>query len=112
MIWYANGKVKPGALLPTVPVKAVAVLHAPRTAVEGKAGVADFAPKVQIYLYSESRPAQAMLRILGPAGPRMAEQGAEQLMLFFSGPTRYIYRHPDELASLLGPAQAKPTAKK
>jgi len=112
MIWYASGKVKPGALLPTVPVKAVAVLHAPRTPVEGRVGVAEFVPKVQIYMQSDSRPAQAMLRILGPAGPRMAEQGAEQLLLFFSGPARYIYRHPEELATLLAAAPANPVLKK
>ena len=106
MIWYASGKVKTGPLLPMVHVKAVAVLQAPRTPVEGKIGVAEFTPKIQLYLHSDSRAAQALLRILGPAASRMAEQGAEQLLLFFCGPARYIYRHPDELDRLLSPAKS------
>ncbi len=56
-----------------------------------------------MYLQTDSRAASAVLRMIGPAAPRMAEQGAEQLLLFFSGPARYVYRHPDQLESLLAP---------
>ena len=41
--------------------------------------------------------------MVGPAAPRMAEQGAEQLLLFFSGPARHLYKHPDEVPTLLAP---------
>lgn len=105
LVWYATGKVKPGALLPTAPVKAVAVLRMPRQTVDEKAGTARFQPLVNVYLHTDSRAATALLRIVGPAAPRMAEDGAEQLMLFFSGPARYIYKHPDESQSLLAPAK-------
>ena len=111
VVWYATGKVKPGAVLPTAPVKAVAVLRTPREPVDGKGGTAEFAPSVSVYLQTDSKAAAAILRMLGPAAPRMAEQGAEQLLLFFSGPARYVHKHPDEAAALLAPAKkadAKP----
>ena len=46
----------------------------------------------------------------GPAAPRMAEEGAEQLLFFFSGMARYLEKHPDQMAALLTPAK-KPAAK-
>jgi hypothetical protein len=101
LIWYATGKVKPGTLLPMVPVKAVAVLRVPREKVGEQA--ATFQPVLQVYLQTDSRAANAVLRMIGPAAPRMAEQGAEQLLLFFSGPARYLYRHPDEAPAILAP---------
>jgi hypothetical protein len=101
LVWYASGKVKPGTLLPTVPVKAVAVLSVPREKRDEKS--ATFQPVVQVYLQTDSRAANAVLRMIGPAAPRMAEEGAEQLLLFFSGPARYLYRHPDEVPTILAP---------
>ena len=101
LVWYASGKVKPGTLLPTVPVKAVAVLRVTREQWDEKA--ATFQPVVQVYLQTDSRAANAVLRMIGPAAPRMAEEGAEQLLLFFSGPARYLYRHPDEVPTMLAP---------
>jgi hypothetical protein len=105
VVWYATGKVKPGALLPTAPVKAVAVLRAPRQPADAKLGTAEFAPTVSVYLQTDSKAAAAVMRMLGPAAPRMAEQGAEQLLLFFAGPARYVHKHPDEAATLLAPAK-------
>jgi hypothetical protein len=102
MIWYATGSVKPGALIPAIPVKAVAVLATARV-VDRLAGTTELAPTVNVFVQTDSRTANAALRILGPAAPRMAEQGAEQLMLFFSGPTRQIYKHPDQSERLLAP---------
>lgn len=101
LVWYATGKVKPGTLLPTVPVKAVAVLRVSREKLDEKA--ATFQPVIQVYLQTDSRAANAVLRMVGPAAPRMAEDGAEQLLLFFSGPARYLYRHPDEVPTMLAP---------
>lgn len=103
VVWYATGKVKPGTLLPTVPVKAVAVLRAPRTPITGSDGKAVLEPAISVYLLTDNRAAQAVLRMVGPAAPRMAEQGADQLLLFFSGPARHVHRHPDQAESLLAP---------
>ncbi|MGL6073810.1 MAG: hypothetical protein ACRC8S_06570 [Fimbriiglobus sp.] len=103
IVWYGTGNVKPAPVLPVVPVKAVAILKCPRTAVDEKAESAIFEPKVNVFIQTDSKAASAVLRIVGPAAPRMAEQGAEQLLLFFSGPSRYVFEHPEQREKLLAP---------
>ncbi len=104
VVWLATGRIKPGAVMPLVPVSAVAVVSAPRTPLPAAAGESVFEPSVKLYLQTESRAASTLLRIAGPAAPRMAEQGCEQLLLFFSGPARYVRQHPDEAERMLAPA--------
>jgi hypothetical protein len=104
LVWLATGKVKPGALLPAVPVKAVAVLHAPRAA--DKVGTT-LTPSVRVYLLTDSRAATTVLKMFGSAVPKMAEQGAEQLLLFFSGVATYVNQYPDKAEALLAPASKK-----
>jgi hypothetical protein len=41
------------------------------------------------------------MRLIGPAAPRMAQDGAEQMLLFFSGIARYVDRHPSKAKALL-----------
>ena len=103
VIWHATGKVKAGSLLPTVAVKAVAVLQSPRTAPDEKGGACAFKPVVNVYLQCDSKLAAAALRIAGPSAPRLAEEGAEQLLFFFSGIARYLERKPDLTETLLAP---------
>ena len=105
VIWLAGGQIKPGSVLPAVPVQAVAILRCPRTDLAGEPGLATFEPAAAIYLQTDSRAASAFLRIAGPAAPRLAEQGAEQMLLFFSGPARYARQNPDQVAELFGPAK-------
>ena len=107
VVWYAGGKVNPGKALPTVPVKAVAVLRSPRTVTGPDDRVASFEPGVTAYVQTDSKAAAAVLRVIGPAAPRLADQAADQLLLFFSGPCRYLLRHPDEADVLLAPPDAK-----
>ncbi len=98
-IWYAEGKVKPGMFLPLVPVKAVAVLrHGIRKNDNGEPMIRH---QVEVFLQTDSRAANVVTKMLGPAAPKMAEQGAEQLLLFFSGIARYIDRHPTKAEVLL-----------
>ncbi len=105
VVWYAAGKVKLGALLPVIAVKGVAIRKCPRKSV-GKTGeAAIFETSTVVYAQTDSRAAATVLRIVGPAAPRMAEQGAEQLLLFFSGPSRYVFDHPEDAAKLLAPAK-------
>ncbi len=107
VVWLASGHVKAGPVLPVVPVQAVAVLRYPRTPLDGDPTAALFEPSVHVYAQTDSRAATTLLRIAGPAAPRMAEQGAEQLMLFFSGPARWAHEHPADAARLLAPAGGK-----
>jgi len=99
-IWFATGKVKPSPLLPSVPVKAVAVLHAPRGDV-AEDGTATFKPVVHISIQCESRLAIAAMKMMGSSAPKLAEDGAEQLLFFFSGVARTIARKPERLEPLL-----------
>lgn len=108
-VWYATGKVKAAALLPMIPVKAVAVLQAPRSAAD-KNGYCTFKPVVNVYMQCDSKLANAALRIAGPSAPKMAEEGAGQLLYFFSGVARYLERNPDHVEALLAPP--KTTKKK
>jgi hypothetical protein len=102
VIWYATGKVKAGTLIPSTPVKAVAVLQSPRSEAD-KIGVVTFKPTVSIYLMSDSRVANMVLKVAGPAAPKMAEQGAEQLLYFFSGIARHLYKKPEQIEAVLAP---------
>lgn len=106
-IWYATGKVKAAALLPMIPVKAVALLQAPRTAPD-KTGLCTFKPVVNVYLQCDSKLANAAMRIAGPSAPKLAEEGAEQLLYYFSGVARYLEKNPDQVETLLAPPKTKP----
>jgi hypothetical protein len=98
-IWYAEGQAKPGPTLPLVPVKAVAVLrHSRRT---DDAGQVLITHEVDIYVQTDSKAAALVSRLLGPAAPRMAEQGATQLLMFFSSLSKYLDERPDLVPTLL-----------
>lgn len=110
-VWYATGKVKAAALLPMIPVKAVAVLQAPRSA-PNKEGYCTFKPTVNVYLQCDSKLANAALRVAGPSAPKMAEDGAGQLLYFFSGVARYLEKKPDQVETVLAPPKAAVTTTK
>ncbi|QEL14682.1 hypothetical protein [Limnoglobus roseus] len=100
VVWYATGKVKAAALLPMVPVKAVAVVKYPSKPTDQK-GIVTLTPEASVYLVSESRAANAVMRMAGPAAPKMAEEGAEQLLFFFSGIASHIKENPEKAQALL-----------
>lgn len=98
-VWYAEGKVKPAPLLPLVPVKAVAVLrHGVKKDEDGDSIIRH---QVEVFLQTDSKAANLVMRLVGPAAPRMAQDGAEQLLMFFSGIARYVERHPAKAPTLL-----------
>ena len=103
LVWYATGKVKPSGVLPTVPVKAVAVITR-RESTNAK-GEKVLQPVAQVFLLTESRGASLILRMLGPTAPKLAEQGAEQLLFFFNGVGNHISRNPEQIDQLLAPAK-------
>lgn len=81
-VWLAEGKYRPGPLMPLIPVTAVAVLHH-RSAktVDGPRVV----HSAEVFVQTDSRAANLVARLLGPAAPRMADEGAKQLLFFFAG---------------------------
>lgn len=102
-VWYATGKVKPAAVGPTVPVKAVVVVSHPGKAVGG--GAAQISPSVQAFVQTDSKAAAVALRVLGPTAPKLAQDAADQLVVFFAGVARYVHAHPDRAEELLAPAR-------
>ncbi|MDB5313790.1 MAG: hypothetical protein JWO38_7992 [Gemmataceae bacterium] len=103
LVWYATGKVKASPITPTIPVRAVVVMSHPKKLI--KDGTATINPAAQVYLQTDSKAAALAMRLLGPTAPKLAEQGADQLVLFFTGVARHAQTHQDKAEALLGPAK-------
>lgn len=98
-IWLAEGKVRPGPVLPLVPVKAMVVLrHHEAKMADGTTALHH---QADLFVHTDSKTAHMLLRMLGPSSARMAEEGLGQLQLFFSGLVWYFERHPEEVKELL-----------
>lgn len=98
-VWHAEGHTRISPVTPKIPVQAVVVLrHSSRVTASGRRIVAH---EADVYLQTDSRAAATVARMIGPAAPRLAEQGAGQLLLFFSGLSRYFDKHPEDISSLL-----------
>lgn len=104
-IWYAEGSARPGPLLPTVPFRAVVVLH--HSERQDSAGHPLLWHQADVFLQTDSKTATLMARMLGPSVPRIAEQGAGQLEMFFSALLGYLERHPERAEKLLAAAPVK-----
>ncbi len=100
-IWFAEGKVKPNAVLPLVPVKALVVLHY----IEGKNpnGHTTIRHHAEVAIVTDSRAAAAVTKMMGQSAPRLAEQGLSQVQMFFAALSCYVDRHPDQAEALFRP---------
>lgn len=98
-VWYAEGKVKPGPLLPLVPVKVVVVLRYHEVALpDGNRGLTH---QTDMAIHTDSKTALLVTKMLGPSAQRMAEQGLGQFQFFFGGLSFYLNRHPDQTNALI-----------
>lgn len=98
-VWYAEGQARPGAHLPLFNVRAVAVLRcSSQKDADGRVFVIH---DVDVYMQTDSRAAALVTKLLGPAIPRLAEQAASQLLLFFSGISQHLEAHPEDTLRLL-----------
>jgi hypothetical protein len=98
-VWHADGKVRPGALLPLAPVQAVVVLHC--TEGRDSDGKATLRHQVEMVLHTDSKTMALAARVFGASAPRVAEQYVSQLEMFFSALTWYFDQHPDKVQALL-----------
>jgi hypothetical protein len=97
-VWYAEGRIRPGRLLPSVGVKAVAVLdHAEGYNREGHPAVRQ---QFHLVLQADSRAVALATRLLGSSAPRMARNYARQLALFFGALAWYLDEHPGRAVEL------------
>jgi hypothetical protein len=98
-IWFAEGKVRPAAALPLVPLKALLVMHYGEAKnAEGKTVIEHHA---DLFLLTDSKTAATFTKMMGQSAPRIAEQGLGQLQMFFSGLSWYLQRHPEQVDVLL-----------
>jgi len=98
-IWYAEGRARPGLLLPSISMRAVVVLrHQSRVDSFGRPRIHH---QAEVFVQTDSRAAALVARLLGPSAPRLAEQGVTQMQLFFSALTWCLERHPDRAEILL-----------
>jgi hypothetical protein len=98
-IWYAQGKVRPGPVLPMVPVEVVVILHHHELASAAEKRMIEH--HADVFVYTDSKTAQMFARFMGTSTTRLAEQGLGQMQLFFSALCWYLDRHPDRARGLL-----------
>ncbi len=109
-IWFAEGKVKPGNIFPMIPVQCVVVLR--YKVLRNLKNAALLEQKADIFARTDSRAAALVTRLLGPSVPRMAEQGAAQLQMFFAAMAWYCHHHPEKAKKLLKPTESQELPKK
>lgn len=97
-IWYAEGEVRPGVLLPSAPVKAVAVLHYKEG--EIKDGRPSLQHQVELTLHTDSHAVALAARILGASAPRAGEQVVGQIEMFYAALAWYLDQHPRHAEAL------------
>ena len=98
-VWYAEGKVRPAALMPLVSVRGLVVMRHSESKTPDGASV--ITHQADLFAMTDSKTAATVTRLLGPSANRMAEQGLGQLQLFFSALCGYLDRHPEQATKLL-----------
>jgi hypothetical protein len=98
-VWYAEGKARPTAMLPLVPVRAVVLMHH----VEGRDrdGNPVIRHQTDMFLRTDSLAASLASKVMGGSPARLAEQNLGQLQMFFAGLAWYLHRHPERADVLL-----------
>lgn len=97
-VWYAEGRVKPGLMLPAVSIRAVVVLnHQEGSDGKGKPAVRH---QMDMILHTDSRAVSLATRLFGASAPRLAEEYVAQLEMFFGALAWYLSEHPDKATAL------------
>ncbi len=97
-VWYAEGRVKPGLMLPAVSVRAVVVLnHQEGSDGSGKPAVRH---QMDMILHTDSRAVSLATRLFGASAPRLAEEYVGQLEMFFGALAWYLSEHPEKATAL------------
>jgi hypothetical protein len=97
-VWYAEGRVKAGVMLPSVSVRAVVVLnHQEGTDGKGKPAIRH---QMDMILHTDSRAVSLATRLFGASAPRLAEEYVAQMEMFFGALAWYLCEHPDKARPL------------
>ena len=98
-VWYAEGAVRVGPLLPLVPVRAVVILYI--TQGHDAKGRPAVRHEAELVLHTDNRVAALAARVMGVSAPRAAEQYVGQIQTFFAVLAWHLYRHPEKAKALL-----------
>jgi hypothetical protein len=97
-VWFAEGKVNPGVLLPMVDVQAVVVLnHIEGTDAAGKTAIRH---QIDLYLKTDGRAMSIATKLFGASSPRVAEQHIGQIEMFYAALSWYLDQHPEKATEL------------
>ncbi len=88
LLWYAEGKVKPGLLLPAQAFRALALMQ--YTEGVDTRGLPAVRHQVHFVLRCDSRAISLATRLMGSSAPRLAEQYLGQLQMFYGGLAWYL----------------------
>jgi hypothetical protein len=88
--WYADGKVKPGVLMPASSFRAFVVME--YTAGKDTSGKPAIRHQVSFFVRCDSRMLALAARIMGASAPRLAEQYLGQLQMFYGGLAWYLWQ--------------------
>jgi hypothetical protein len=96
---YASGQIKPGMLMPRVPVQAVVVV---RYTEDGQVNQrTTMKHQAEMALRTDSKAVAAATRMLGASAQRVGEQYMGLLQMFYSALAWYLDQHPDQADDLL-----------
>ena len=98
-VWYAEGRVRAGAVLPLVSLRAVVVLHYSQHG-DGP-GRTVMQHQAELFLHTDSRTVALAARLVGASAPRLGQQYVAQLEMFYSALAWYVDQHPDSVETLL-----------
>jgi hypothetical protein len=107
-LWYAEGKIKPGMLLPAQSFRAVALLQFTE-GVDTK-GLPAIRHQVYFVLRCDSRAIALATRLMGHSAPRLTESYLGQLLAFYGGLAWYIYQDDDRARNLFEQVGLRPLA--
>jgi hypothetical protein len=107
-VWYAEGRVKAGPLLPAVSLRAVVVLnHQEGSDGKGRPAVRH---QMDMILHTDSRAVSLAARLFGASAPRLAEEYVAQMEMFFGALAWYLTEHPDKAAALFEELKLSPSS--
>src|SRR5579875_1031252 len=107
-VWYAEGRVKAGPMLPAVSIRAVVVLNYQEGSdSKGKPAVRH---QMDLILHTDSRAVSLAARLFGASAPRLAEEYVSQLEMFFGDQAWYLSEHPDKAATLFQELKLSPSS--
>jgi hypothetical protein len=91
-VWYAEGKINPGVLLPMATVRAVVVVH--HTEGKDSKGRPAVRQRIEMALQTDSNALSLAARVVGASAPHLADQYVGQIQMFYGALAWYLEQHP------------------